>query len=73
MMLSACAFGFYNCSKKKKKKRKRKKGAFKKLYIKKNKRKKVNLSKRTSTANVGHYLSECDHQPLIELRSHTDS
>ena len=39
MMLSAGAFGCYNCSKKKKKKKKKrkekKKRAFKKLYIKK--------------------------------------
>ena len=58
MMLSAGAFGCYNCSQKKKEKkekRKEKKRAFKKLYIKTNIQKKVNLSERTSTANVGNY------------------
>ena len=62
MMLSAGAFGFYNCSGKKKKElgcyncsAKKEEEYLKKLYIKKNIRKKVNLSERTSTANVGHY------------------
>ena len=69
MMLSAGAFGCYNCSEKKKKKKRKE---LLKSCTKTNKRKTVNLSERTSTAKVGHYWSECDHQPLNELRSHTD-